>query len=111
MHRHQLYEVSASDYRIRYAIRTILRDRAPDEGAFKVCFEMEDEELVIRTILRRGIRNRKMRTALERSHLIDLTHWLLRFPDLAEAYSDDVDSGSQGIRRLRPMLSGRPPTQ
>jgi len=86
MYRARLYDPEACSYRIRYAIATILRDRIANEGAFNVCFEMSDEEEVIRTILSRGLKNPRLRTALERSHLIDLTHWLLRFPDLAEAY-------------------------
>jgi hypothetical protein len=86
MHRARLYDASARDYRLRYAIRCIMRDRTSDEGAFKVCFEMEDEEQIIRTILRRGLGNPQLRSALERSHLIDLTHWLQRFADLAEDY-------------------------
>ena len=86
MYRVKVYEPEAHSYRIRYAIGTILRDRIANEGAFRVCFEMLDEEGVIRGILSRGLKNRRLRSALERSHLIDLTHWLLRFPDLAEAY-------------------------
>lgn len=87
MYRAKLYEPEAHSYRIRYAIATIMRDRIVNEGAFRVCFEMLDEEEVIRAILSRGLKSQRLRTALERSHIIDLTHWLLRFPDLAEAYS------------------------
>ncbi len=86
MYRAKLYDPAAHAYRIRYAIGCILRDRLVNEGAFKVCFEMLDEAEVIRAILSRGLKNRRLRTALERSHLINLTCWLLRFPDLAEAY-------------------------
>ena len=86
MYRAKLYDPEAHSYRIRYAIATILRDRITNEGAFRVCFEMLDEEEVIRGILFRGLKSSRLRKALERSHLIDLTHWLLRFPDLAEAY-------------------------
>ena len=86
MYRARLYDSDARSYRIRYAIATIMRDRISNEGAFKVCFEMLDEEQVIRAILSRGLKNPRLRTALERSHVVDLTHWLLRFPDLAEAY-------------------------
>lgn len=86
MYLSRVYEPGATAYRVRYAITSILRDRAVNEGAFNVCFEMEDEEAVIRTILRRGLRNPRLRTALERSHLIDVTHWLARYPDLAEVY-------------------------
>lgn len=82
----KLYESGATAHRIRYAIATILRDRLVNEGAFHVCFEMEDEDAVIRTILLRGLRNRRLRAALERSHLVDLTHWLARYSDIAEAY-------------------------
>jgi hypothetical protein len=82
----RVYESGATSLRIRYAIATILRDRLVNEGAFRVCFEMGDEDLVIRTILRRGLRNARLRAALERSHLIDVTRWLARYPDLAEAY-------------------------
>lgn len=83
----RIYESGAHLHRVRYAIANILRDRVVNEGAFRVCFEMDDEDEVIRTILRRGLKNRKLRVALERSHLIDLTHWLGRYPDLAEAYN------------------------
>ncbi len=60
-----------------------------NEGAFNCCFEMGDEDEVKRIILRRGLRNRKLRSALERSHLVSLTHWLAHYPDLAEAYCAD----------------------
>jgi hypothetical protein len=86
MYLSKVYEVGATLHRIRYAMSTILRDRVVNEGAFRVCFEMEDEDLVVQAILRRGLRNRRLRAALESSHLIDLTHWLARYPDLAEAY-------------------------
>lgn len=92
MYRAKLYDPAAHAYRIRYAIACILRDRLANEGAFQVCFEMLDEEEVIRTILSRGLKNRRLRTALERSHLINLTSWLMRFPDLAEAYFAEEES-------------------
>lgn len=82
----KVYEPGERNHRIRYAIANILRDRVVNEGAFRICFEMEDEDEVIRMILRRGLRSPKLRTALEQSRLINLTHWLARFPDLAEAY-------------------------
>jgi hypothetical protein len=87
MYLKKVYEPGASEYRVRYAIATILRDRTVNEGAFRVCFEMEDESAVIRAILCRGLKNMRLRAALERSHLINLTHWLARWPDLAEAYA------------------------
>lgn len=86
MYRAKLYDPEAHSYRIRYAIATIMRDRIVNEGAFRVCFEMLDEEIVVRAILSRGLKNQRLRIALERSHIVNLTHWLLRFPDLAEAY-------------------------
>lgn len=86
MYRAKLFDPEARSYRIRYAIATIMRDRLANEGAFRVCFEMLDEEEVVRAILARGLKNPRLRTALERSHIVNLTHWLLRFPDLAEAY-------------------------
>ena len=92
MYRTKLYDPAAHAYRIRYAIGCILRDRLVNEGAFKVCFEMLDESEVIRAILSRGLKNRRLRTALERSHLINLTSWLIRFPDLEEAYFADEES-------------------
>lgn len=86
MYLSRVYEAGATSHRIRYAIDNILRDRVVNEGAFRVCFEMGDEDVVMGAILRRGLRNPRLRMALERSHLIDLTHWLARYPDLAEAY-------------------------
>jgi cystathionine beta-lyase/cystathionine gamma-synthase len=97
----KIYDPGAREHRVRYAITSILRDRVVNEGAFKVCFDMGDEDAVIRTILRRGLRNLKLRTALERSHLINLTHWFTRYPDLAEAYYSAAarTSGEDSARR------------
>lgn len=94
MHCQRVYDLAARDYRVRYAITVILRDRVTNEGAFNCCFEMGDEDEVRRTILRRGLKNKRLRDALERSHLIDITHWLARYPDLAEAYYADPPSTS-----------------
>lgn len=47
---------------------------------------MDDEDEVIRVILRRGLKNKRLHAALEHSHLVNLTKWLVRYPDLAEAY-------------------------
>ena len=93
MYQARVYDPAAHAYRVRYAIANILRDRLTNEGAFRVCFEMEDETYVIRSILRRGLRNLKLRTALERSHLVDLYRWLQLYPDLAEAWYADSASG------------------
>ena len=82
----KLYEPSAGRHRIRYAIASILRDRLVNEGAFRVCFEMEDENRVIRAILQQGLKNPELRVALEHSHLVDLTRWLQRFPDIEAAW-------------------------
>ena len=86
MYLQKVYDPAACTYRVRYAIATILRDRVVNEGAFKCCFEMGDEDEVMRAILRRSLKNPRLRSALEKSHLVNITHWLPRFPDLAEAY-------------------------
>jgi hypothetical protein len=83
----KVYDPDARAYRVRYAIANILRDRVTNEGAFKVCFEMDEGDGVERAILARALKDAKLRTALERSHLIDLRSWLTRYPDLAEAYA------------------------
>jgi hypothetical protein len=85
MYLERLYDPEARSRRIRYAIANILRDRVVNEGAFKVCFEMDDDE-VIRAILRRGLKSPRLYAALQGSHVINLAHWLARYPDLAEAY-------------------------
>lgn len=82
----KVLDPEARDYRVRYAIATILRDRIANEGAFKNCFEMEDGDEVVRIILRRGLKNSKLRAALHRSHLVDLNQWLISHPELWEAY-------------------------
>lgn len=82
----RLYDKGATAYRIRYATRAILRDRLSNEGAFKLCFEMEDEDEVIVGILQRGAKNPRLRRALERSHLVNLAMWLFPRPELAELY-------------------------
>ncbi|HEY7307301.1 MAG TPA: hypothetical protein VH601_24470 [Bryobacteraceae bacterium] len=82
----RVYEPAAHAYRVRYAIANILRDRIVNEGAFRNCFEMEDGDEVICAILRRGLKSSKLRAALERSHLINLTQWLALRPEFSEAY-------------------------
>lgn len=101
MYQARVYDPAACAHRIRYAIANILRDRVVNEGAFNVCFEMGDEDFVVRTILLRGLRNPKLRAALERSHLIDITHWLARYPDLAEAYCAENSPASRRKSSLR----------
>lgn len=96
----KVYDPEARAYRVRYAIANILRDRLTNEGAFKVCFEMDQGDAVVRAILARSLKNAKLRTALERSHLIDLAHWLARHPDLAASYYDiDIQRADEAIRR------------
>lgn len=82
----KVYHPAAHAYRVRYAIATILRDRVVNEGAFNVCFEMDDADDVIRAILRRGLKNPKLRAGLERSDVINLTRWLAPRPECWEAY-------------------------
>jgi hypothetical protein len=97
-------EDGATRHRVRYAISNILRDRVVNEGAFRVCFEMGDQDQVVTTILRRGLKNPRLRAALERSHLIELNRWLQPRPDLAEAYLATAVPDIQ-----RPVESGTPP--
>ena len=101
MYLSRVYEPGATAYRVRYAIASILRDKAANEGAFNVCFEMEDEDAVIRSILHRGLNNLRLRVALERSHLIDVTHWLARYPDIAELYYAINPPGASGDKSSR----------
>lgn len=82
----RVYDPRAHKYRVRYAISTILRDRIVNEGAFNSCFEMEDQHEVICAILRRGLKNPKLRLALEHSHLVNLVQWLAPRPEFHEAY-------------------------
>lgn len=85
----RLYEPGEFRSRLRYAITNIIRDRVVDEGAFRICFEMEDGEEIVLTILRRGLKSQKLRSALERSHLINIQEWLVRYPELASKYYED----------------------
>ena len=82
----RVYDPAAHAYRIRYAIACILRDRAVNEGAFNTSFQMDDADEVIRTVLRRGLKNPKLKAALERSHVISLVQWLAPRPEFWEAY-------------------------
>jgi hypothetical protein len=82
----KVYDPAARGYRVRYAIASILRDKVKNEGAFNTCFEMEDANEVICTILRRGLRNPRLRSALERSHLVNLAQWLASRPEFSEAF-------------------------
>jgi len=91
----KVLDPSAHAYRVCYAITNILRDRAPHEGAFTNCFEMEDEEEVIQDILRRGLKNPKLRSALQASHLVNLSDWLVRHPEYSEAYYNADEKGKR----------------
>ena len=82
----KIYDPESRGYRVRYAIANILRDRVVNEGAFNTCFEMDGDDEVMCAILRRGLKNQKLRVALEKSHLISLTHWLILHPEFTEAY-------------------------
>lgn len=82
----KIYDPVAHRYRVRYAITSILRDRVANEGAFKICFEMEDGDEVVCAILRRGLKNQKLRAALEGSHVVNLTEWLMFHSEFSEAY-------------------------
>ena len=95
----KIYDPAARAYRVRYAIANILRDRVVNEGAFHCCFEMGDENEVVSAILRRGLKNPKLRAALENSHLVNLTQWLGRYPELAEAYyASETQAPNQKLR-------------
>lgn len=108
----RVYEDGATRHRVRYAISNILRDRVVNEGAFRVCFEMGDQDLVVRTILRRGLKNPRLRAALERSHLIDLTLWLRPYPDLAEAYlTTAVPDIQRPVERVMPATDKKAPAR
>ncbi len=107
MHLPKVLDPAARDYRVRYAIGTILRDRIANEGAFKNCFEMEDGDEVIFIILRRGLKNSKLRAALLNSHLVNLHQWLIGHPDFMEAYYAPeqpalIGQRSRSRRRRRP---------
>jgi hypothetical protein len=82
----KILDPAARAHRVRYAMRTILRDGIANEAAFRNSLEMEDAEEVIDTILRRGLKNPKLRAALRSSHLINLNQWLAGRPALAGGY-------------------------
>lgn len=82
----KILDPAARAHRVRYAMRTILRDRIANESAFRNSLEMEDAEEVIDTILRRGLKNPRFRAALRASHLINLNQWLAERPALAGMY-------------------------
>lgn len=95
----KIYDPGARAYRVRYAIANILRDRVVNEGAFKACFEMDGDDEVMCVILRRGLKNPRLRTALEKSRLISLTYWFILHPEFAEAYHANK-TGIPGGREL-----------
>ncbi len=86
MYLQKIFDPAAHAYRVRYAIANILRDRVAHEGAFTNCLELEDADEVICAILRRGLKNQKLRAALRKSHLINLNDWLVLHPEFSEAY-------------------------
>ena len=114
MYLSRVYDPGAHKYRVRYAIATILRDRVVNEGAFSSCFEMEDQDQVIRAILRRGLKNPRLRLALERSHLVNLVEWLAPRPEFYEAYyakGPSLPTGKPRKTRKRKMSTGGPSTR
>ena len=102
----KIFDPAACEYRVRYVIRSILRDRIGNEAAFRNCLEMADADQVIQIILRRGLKNQKLRIALHRSHLINLDEWLRGRPAFSEAYyfPEEVRTGvpkSTGVDERR----------
>lgn len=96
----KILDPAARAHRVRYAMRTILRDRVANEAAFRNSLEMEDGDEVMETILRRGLKNPRLRAALRASHLINLNQWLVGRPALAGAY-DALDEHN-GARQEHP---------
>jgi hypothetical protein len=92
----RIYEPGQYEYRLRYVIASILRDRIANEGAFKTCFEMEDGQEIIVAILRRGLRDEKLRRALEGSHIVSLVDWLVCYPQFAMKYQVMNEVVSEG---------------
>lgn len=86
MSQSKLYEQGATKHRFRYAIQTLLRDRLCGEGAFNVCFEMQDADTVSAQLFERGERDRRLRVALEKSPLVNPAVWLFPRPAIAEVY-------------------------
>jgi hypothetical protein len=50
---------------------------------------MEDGEQIIVTILQRGLKDCRLRAALEGSHLVNVHEWLMQHPELAARYYED----------------------
>jgi len=86
MNLQKVLDPAAREYRVRYAIRSILRNRVGNEATFKNCFEMEDGEKVVYSILRRGLKSPRLRRALLASHVVNLHEWLTLHPEFVEAY-------------------------
>jgi hypothetical protein len=108
MYLSRVLDPAASEYRVRYAIANILRDRVANEGAFINCFEMEDGDEVICAILRRGLNNPILRRALERSHIVNLTHWLVLHPEFSEAYHRIEQPSAHPRRPVKGVGSRKP---
>ncbi len=79
MYLSRVFDPAARAYRVRYAIARILRNRLRNEGTFRNCFEMEDGDEVVLAILRCGLKDPKLRRALE---------WQLQ---LCSEVSDEVE--------------------
>lgn len=102
----KIFDPAAREHRVRYITRAILRDRIGNEAAFRNCLEMEDGAEVIQIVLRRGLKNKKLRAALQRSHLINLDQWLHGNPALSEAYYFP-ESATVGAREAASESHGR----
>jgi hypothetical protein len=100
----KIYDPAAHAYRVRYAVRTILRDRFTNQGAFRSCFEMGDADEVVVSILRRGLGNPRLRAALQASRLVNFANWLVLHPEFSESYFRlyDPEAGLPRARARQP---------
>lgn len=86
--RKNLYDPKQRAYRIQYAQQCIMRGMQSSTRHFDTCFEMGDANEIATALLRRGLKNARLREAMYNSPIVGLDHWLNSLhPEFRDAYA------------------------
>lgn len=85
---HDVYDPKQRAYRIQYAQQCIMRGMESTTRTFDTCFEMGDGHEVALALLRRGLKNEKLREAMYRSRIVGIDQWLnVAHPEFRDQYA------------------------
>jgi hypothetical protein len=90
--KYDVYDPAQQTYRVAFAATYIMRGygKTGIDRRFGTCFEMGDGDQVVRRLLKRALRNERLREAMHHSRNVNLSRWIAANPDLREQF-DNLD--------------------